>query len=172
MKYEKIVSKTNELVKDADLTESLEYVRDLNKADLLQFTAALLKYSVEKEIKHNKDENLEVKTRKVYETENGQTRVFLNVGKMDDLKMGSLLDLIKETTEIDKDHFNNIEVLQTFTFIDVTNEFVNEFIDKFSGTMIKNRKVRIEISNNKSKSDNKNRGRRNFSKSNNYKSRR
>ncbi|MFI3261010.1 MAG: DEAD/DEAH box helicase [bacterium] len=152
MKYEKIINTANEMVKNADLSESTEYVRDLNKADLLQFTAALLKYSAEKEIRHNTTQDLSVQARKVNETATGQTRIFLNIGKMDGLKMGSLLDLIKDTTDIDKDHFNNIEVLQTFTFIDVTDEHVNDFIDKFTGTDIKGRSVRIEISNNKSKS--------------------
>ncbi len=149
MKYEKLIEKTNELVSVADLSEATAYVRDLNKGDLINFAAALLKYSVDKEIKCDASADLSVKSRNIKNTEAGQTRVFINVGKMDGLKMGSLLDLIKETTKIDKDHFNNIEVLQTFTFIDVTDAYVNEFIDAFSGTDIKGRKVRIEISNNK-----------------------
>ena len=149
MKYENIVTEAKEIVKNDNLDESLEYIRDLNKSDLMNFAAALLKYSVDKEIKSDLKTDFSVEKRKARESVNGQTRVFINVGKMDGLKMGSLLDLIKETTKIDKDHFNNIEVLQSFTFIDVTDAYVNEFIEKFSGIQIKNRTVRIEISNNK-----------------------
>ena len=147
MKYKKIVDEANQTVNNNEFSEAMEYVRDLNKSDLLNFAAALLKNSVDKEMKYDTKKDLRVEPKVNKNTKDGDTRVFINVGKKDGLKMGSLLDLIKEKTNIRKENFNNIEVLETFSFADVNNKVLEDFMDKFNKVSVRGRKVRIEISN-------------------------
>jgi len=149
IKYELLITESNKH-KD-ELENALEYVRDLNKGDLINLAASLLKMTVDKQIGSNfnkeisiKEENSNRGNRYVNE---GFTRVFLTIGNKDNLKKGSLLDYIKKETNMDKDFFKNIEVLSTFTFVDVDDRALDEFAKKIKGKKFNNRIIRIEKAN-------------------------
>ncbi len=129
--------------------EAYEYLRDLNKTDLLNTAAALLKYNVDKSLKSDVTKNLTIEKseRAPRNIDKNKTRVFLTIGKKDRLKSGSLLDFIKEETKMKKDFFTNIEVLEKFTFVDVDSKEVNEFMKRIKGKSFNGRAVRAEISN-------------------------
>ena len=144
IKYELLINEAAKLKESNDYGHAIEYVRDLNKGDLMTLSAALLKMTVEKQIGANLDKDVEYKEEQVKHVKEGYTRVFITIGKKDNLKKGSLLDFIKEETKIDKDNFKNIEVLSTFTFIDVNDKVVEEFSSMIKNKKFNNRVIRIE----------------------------
>ena len=144
-KYLSTIEKANEIIKDNSYQEALEYVRDLNKGDLINLSAALLKYNVNKEIGSDMLKKLEIKDKThVKNIDKDKTRVFLTIGKKDNVKKGSLLDYIKKETNLNKDYFTNIDVLNTYTFIDVDSKVLDKFIDALKGHKWKDRAIRIE----------------------------
>lgn len=140
IKYEILLEEASKI---EDKGSALEYVRDLNKGDLMNLAATLLKMTVEKQIGSNLNKDVEYKE-EVRHVKQGRTRVFVTAGKKDGLKKGSLLDFIKKETNMKKDYFNNIEVLSTFTFIDVDDSAVDEFIKKINCKKFGSRIIRVE----------------------------
>ncbi len=129
--------------------DAYEYLRDMNKNDLLHIAAKLLKHNIDKSIGSNINKEIVINDKRSTprDIDKNKTRVFVNIGRKDNLKKGSLLDFIKDKTKMKKDYFHNIEVLNTFTFIDVDTKFVDEFMKKITGKTFSDRKIRVEISN-------------------------
>ncbi len=143
LKYQQVIDEANAYTKE-DLVDAYNYVRDLSKHDLMNVAAALLKVTVDKQIGHNSRKSVEVKENIYKQLNKGSVRLFVNIGSKDRLKKGSLLDFLKEKTKIDKDNFTNIEILSTFTFVDVNSKVVDEFMRKIQNTKYNDRKVRVE----------------------------
>ena len=143
LKYQNTINRALEVNENE---AALEYVRDLNKADLINLAASLLKITVDKELGSNLDQQVVIRddNDRVRGVREGYTRVFVNIGSKDNVKKGSLLDYIKDETRIDKDHFKNIEVLSTFTFIDITNSQVDTFKSKIQNKKWAGRTIRVE----------------------------
>ncbi|MFI3308038.1 MAG: DEAD/DEAH box helicase [Mycoplasmatota bacterium] len=146
-KYLSIVKEGNEAT---DKEKAMEYLRDFNKADLLNLAAGLLTNAVKLSVGSDISKEINIKDNsngRARGIDKNKTRVFINIGSKDGLKKGSLLDLIKKETKMNKDYFNNIEILSTFSFCDVDTKVVKEFIKKFTNKVYAKRKIRIEISN-------------------------
>ncbi len=142
-KYQKVINIIENTVKENEHEEYIKYVRDMNKDDLMKFSAALLKVMFSKELGSDFKKDLTI-VEKGRHINPKATRVFLTIGKMDNLKKGTLLDFLKDTTKVDKDNFNNIEIMTKFTFMDVNNEVVDKVIKKIYNQKLNNRIIRIE----------------------------
>ena len=148
-KYAKTMAEAYEVIKSKDFEEATEYVRNFNKDELMKIAASLLKLSVDTKIGSDFNKDLTVKEeRGKRRTNSKHTRVFLTIGKLDNLKKGTLLDFMKKETKIDKDSFHNIEILTKFTFLDVENKDVKDFMKKIHNTKLNNRVIRAEIAKN------------------------
>lgn len=155
-KYAKTLAIAGEIIENKKYDEALEYVRDLNKEDLIKLAAALLKESVDDKIGSDFNKDLTIKEERRGDrdrnrsrnTSPNSTRVFLTIGKLDDLKRGTLLDFMKKETGIDKDCFNNIEILTKFTFLDVSTKEVKTFMKKIHNTVLNGRTIRAEVAKN------------------------
>ena len=90
----------------------------------MRVATALHKGSVDEKIgsDFNRDMTIKEKRRKHRFPNDRQVRVFLTIGKLDNLKKGTLLDFMKKETNINKDCFQNIEILTKFTFLDVDRD--------------------------------------------------
>ncbi|MDD4607919.1 MAG: DEAD/DEAH box helicase [Bacilli bacterium] len=142
-KYQNILTSIQETIENKEYEPYIKYVRDMNKDQLMKFSAGLLKTVLEKEIGSDFNKDLKVVEQRARTSANS-TRVFLTIGKMDNLKKGTLLDFLKDTTKVDKDNFNNIEVLTKFTFMDVNNKVVDKVISKVYNKELNGRVIRIE----------------------------
>lgn len=146
-RYNKIIASVNEAIDNKEHEEYVQYVRDMNKDELIKFSAGLLKAAFAKELGSDLNKDMTVAATTSHQSagvSKNSTRVFLTIGKMDNLKKGSLLDFLKAETGIDKDLFNNIEILTKFTFMDVDNSVVDELIRKVYNKKLYDRAVRIE----------------------------
>lgn len=140
IKYELLISEAS---KQDNLDEAIEYVRDLNKGDLMTLAASLLKITVEKQIGSNLNKEIDISEKKK-SVKKGYTRIFITIGKKDNLKKGSLLDFLKKESNLNKDNFQNIQILSTFTFIDINTKVLDEFKRKIKNKKFNNRTIRIE----------------------------
>lgn len=123
---------------------SFSYIRDLSKGDLMNLAATLLRMEVNRDIGSNFDKKIEVVEQRGNSVQKGTTRLFLTIGKKDKINKNSLIDYIKETANIDKKSLRNIEVLESFTFIDVDEEKTDKFIKHINNKKLKDRIIRIE----------------------------
>jgi len=71
--------------------------------------------------------------------------VFINVGKMDGLEKGSLLDLIVDFGEIDKKVIGKIDLKGAYSFFELEKGVVDQVMKNFEGVELRGRKVRLEL---------------------------
>lgn len=143
-KYLKIINDVKEVEENGQYEECIKYIRDMNKDELLKFSASILKLIFNQEIGSDFEKEIIIKQSRSTGGSKNKTRLFLTIGKMDNLKKGSLLDFLKDTTGIRKENFTNIEIMPKFTFIDVDNKEVDKFIKKIYNKRFGNRIIRAE----------------------------
>jgi len=88
------------------------------------------------------DHQAEKRTRR---TSPRDVRMFLGIGKRDNYRPLALISLISETTGINQNEINNLEMLDNFSFVEVPMAKSQAFIDGITNTKIKGRKVFVEI---------------------------
>ena len=149
-KYNKVLTQAHESIQSKEYEEAIEYVRSFNKDELMRVAAALLKVSVDEKIgsDFNRDMTIKEKRGNHRFPNDRQVRVFLTIGKLDNLKKGTLLDFMKKETNINKDCFQNIEILTKFTFLDVDRDVVEKFMKKIHNKKLNNRVIRVEVAKN------------------------
>jgi ATP-dependent RNA helicase DeaD len=76
--------------------------------------------------------------------EPGYTRLFVNVGSVDDFTRGDLLGYICETTQISGKSVGKIDLKGVFSFFEVENAVVDQVYEGFKTAQYNNREVRIE----------------------------
>src|SRR5574344_175188 len=75
------------------------------------------------------------------------TKIFLNAGRKDKIRLKDILGSICANTAIPKDAIGTIDLLDTYSFLKVKNEYVEELLESMKGKLIKGKKVKFEISN-------------------------
>ncbi|NLL69527.1 MAG: DEAD/DEAH box helicase [Epulopiscium sp.] len=78
-------------------------------------------------------------------------RLFLTVGRMDRLTAKQLLEFFNTTAHVNREDVGEIDILEKFTFVDVTENAAKAILKKCAGKKIGRRKVKIEVSNKKRK---------------------
>jgi ATP-dependent RNA helicase DeaD len=79
----------------------------------------------------------------------GFTRLFLNLGKTDDLNPARLIGLINDYTGVRNISIGAIEILKNFSFFEIDSEHTGLVLKSFGKKMYKNRKVSVEIASQK-----------------------
>lgn len=77
----------------------------------------------------------------------GMVRLFVNVGKMDRVSAGDLVGAFTGEANIDSNQIGMIEIYDKYSFVEVSDNSVNDVMDGMSNSRIKGRKVNIEIAN-------------------------
>src|SRR5690606_5628615 len=78
------------------------------------------------------------------ETEAGFTRLFINVGSVDELNRGDLLGFICNSAQISGKSIGKIDLKGVFSFFEVENDVVDKVYAGFKTVEFKGREVRIE----------------------------
>lgn len=88
------------------------------------------------------------------------TRFFINLGKTDNLKPGTLMGLVNEYTGFSDIQIGDIELQRNFSFFEADSEFTDVIMNSFGGKDYKGRTISVEISEGKSKTGSDDRPRR------------
>ena len=78
-------------------------------------------------------------------TSAGYTRLFMNLGSVDDFTRGDMLGFICNNTKISGKSVGKIDLKGVFTFFEVEDAEVNKVIDGFKSVDFQGRDVRIEL---------------------------
>src|SRR5690606_4661117 len=76
----------------------------------------------------------------------GYTRLFINLGSVDDFSRGDMLGLICDAANISGKSVGKIDLKGVFTFFEVQDADVNKVFEGFQGAEYNGRAVRIEVS--------------------------
>jgi ATP-dependent RNA helicase DeaD len=79
----------------------------------------------------------------------GITKLFINLGDMDQLNRNTLKEYISEVSGVDLNSITNVEVKGSFSFIEVKSEVAEIIVGTFKNQRYNNRTVRIESRGNK-----------------------
>ena len=79
--------------------------------------------------------------------ENGNVRLFLNVGRKDKIMVKDIVGCFKAHTALNSDTIGRINLLDNFSFVDVPDDYVDDVMRNVSGKLIKDKKVNVEIAN-------------------------
>ena len=78
----------------------------------------------------------------------GMVKLFLTVGKKDKVKVKDIVGAIASKTSVSGKDLGKIILLDSYSFIEVPSEYVDEVIKTMNNNQIKNRNVKVEIAEN------------------------
>ncbi len=125
----------------AIITEYME-VNDKSPVDI---AAALLHMKLRKN-KVKEIEFAEVSRSAARTGKGDNTRLFITLGKKDNLKRADLKDYITSTVGISKNDIYDVEVLDKFSFVTLNTKVSSKVINALNNTKYNGRRVAIEIS--------------------------
>jgi ATP-dependent RNA helicase DeaD len=140
----------NEEEIDTFLPEVYHELKDLSKEDIIkrfasiEFNRFLEYYRDARDL--NKGEKI-----KTFEGDDEQERyatgdrVFINVGKMDELDKGSLLALICDFGEVSREAIGKIDLKGAYSFFEIDPKFTGQVFKGFEDVEVRGRKVRLEL---------------------------
>lgn len=76
---------------------------------------------------------------------NGFNRMFINVGKLDGIKPTGIMEMINRRLAGPRIDIGRIDLMKSFSFFEIPEEFTEEVIEAFSGYVYKNREVHVEV---------------------------
>ena len=79
------------------------------------------------------------------------TRLFIGLGKKDNLKVYNLTDMIVKSTSLTNANINNVEMHDNFSFVEVPNAAVDEIFNAFSLMKNRGKRIIVEIAKEKEK---------------------
>jgi ATP-dependent RNA helicase DeaD len=148
LKTTMLLEKVKETLKDKSSEKYAQTVESLISDDItsLDVAAALLKmfFDNEKKEQHKED----VFAKKVYENTGargyGMTRLFINIGKKDGVRAGDFVGAIAGETGLGGDVVGNIQILDSFSLVEIPNEHTENVINALSSSNIKGKSVFVE----------------------------
>lgn len=72
------------------------------------------------------------------------SRVFISLGKKDNISPRHLLTLLENSTDLPKGSIKDIDIYDSFSFADVKTEITQDLINAVDGTLFKGKPIRIE----------------------------
>jgi ATP-dependent RNA helicase DeaD len=152
-KITKLFDDAIKLVEQNDLSEETrmieEYLENI-EIGVMDLAAGLVKLNLKDSLLEIKDLVLNDKDfeRKDRRDSNrpDRTRLFMTIGKLDELTRNSLKDYLVESAKIDRSDIHDAEVLDKFSFVTLSNEAAKTVISKLNNTAYGERKLCIEES--------------------------
>ncbi|MCX6150693.1 MAG: DEAD/DEAH box helicase [Ignavibacteriales bacterium] len=78
-------------------------------------------------------------------TDAGFTRFFINLGRTDELRPVTLMDMISEFTGKRNIEIGAIEILQNFSFFEVDSNYADAILKSFENKKLRNRQISVEV---------------------------
>ena len=145
-KSSSILEDVTNTINDSDYSRFIPIAKELSeKFDNIEIIAALIKSKFNSELLENYKSNV------LEAPKSEDIRLFLSVGRRDGITPKSLVNFIKDTARIKATSIGDIDILENFSFVNITPDVKDKVIEKCIGRKLNNRKVNIEIANRKRK---------------------
>ncbi len=159
IRAEKLMSRVDELIAGGELRSMTEIIeKHMEEADCtaLEIAAALLKLSMGESSETIMDEGLDMSEG---EGKSARVRLFVNVGKKDNVRPGDIVGAIAGESGMPGQLIGAIKMYDNYTFVEVPGEYVDEVLLAMKNVKIKGRDVHMERANKGGKSEDRGSGR-------------
>jgi len=141
----------NEEEIDSFLPEVYHELKDLSKEDIIKRFASIEFNRFLEYYRDARDLNKSDRS-KTFESSEGESerytdgdRIFINVGKMDGLEKGNLLELICDFGEVTSAAIGKIDLKGAYSFFEIQKDKTAQVMKSFEGVELRGRKVRLEM---------------------------
>lgn len=139
-KYKNITGRVKETLDTEDYKRFVPLAAELDEEfNLVDVAAALMNILYNKEVSFDYTEN-------DIGADAGFVRLFMTVGRMDRLNPKILLQFFNETARLNKEDVGDIDILEKFSFVDVSERVVDNVMKNCTGKKLCGRKVKLEVS--------------------------
>lgn len=121
-----------------------DYLNNFDEYTLKKLLNQMLLIKLNESIGSDFEVDLSVSKKRNVKVSGDQTRVFLTIGKMDNVEKRDLLNFLEKKSEIKQGHFSNLELMPKFTFVNISNKYVDQVIKKCNNSKLNGRVIRIE----------------------------
>ena len=140
-KYKSIVNRVKDTLNEDEYKRFIPLVTQLDEDySLIDVASALMYMTYSKEISYEYTENSIQSNAGA-----GLTRVFINLGRKDKLNPKTLINFFKETARIKGNELGDIDILEKFSFFDISKEAADQIFKFSEGKRFCGRKVNLEI---------------------------
>ncbi len=143
-----IIENINSLKKD-DYSNSIfnEYLDTLDITEIKNILNTLLLERLNKSFGSNFDIDVNVSKDKKKQKRDFQnsTRLFLTIGKLDNIEKRSFLSFLEKKANIKEGSFSGIEIMPKFTFVNIENKYLDVILKACNNIKYNNRLIRIEV---------------------------
>lgn len=149
VKAEKILDRVHDIIESGDLEKMVEVIENrVNEEDYtsIEMAAAFLKIMMG-------DNNDAETLKKDYEdfgdtgAEAGMVRLFINLGKKNNVRPGDILGAIAGETGMPGKLIGSIDLYDKYTFVEVPREYAEAVLDSMKNVRIKGKTINIEPAN-------------------------
>jgi len=105
--------------------------------------------------KYSDEKSGESKRGNSRKSEEGYTRLFINIGKMDGLTPNQLIDIIKSNVTNRKVKIGKIDLIKTFSFFEVESPYASDVINSLKGIEFGSRRISVEEASDKPAGENR-----------------
>ena len=142
------MEKIKEVMEEGDLSPYIASIERLAEEDYasIDIAAALLKMAIGGKAREAQPEE------KDFENtggEPGMVRLFINIGRNQNIKPGDIVGGIAGETGIPGKLIGSIDIYDKYTFVEVPREYANDVIKTMKDNQIKGKKINIEPANSK-----------------------
>lgn len=145
---EVLIEKLDEIKLIRNDFESLnEYINSLTNDEKDNLILHFIQKELMKNIRSDFNIDLEPSKKKRLEKRllGDSTRVFLTIGKIDNINKKELLDFIEKRANVKSGTCTGVEILTKFTFMNIKNSEYNKVFKAINNTRYKKRVIRVEI---------------------------
>ena len=145
-KSSSILEDVTTIISDSDHEKFIPIAKELSeKFDNIEIIAALIKSKFNSDLLENYTSNV------LEAPKSEDIRLFLSVGRRDGITPKSLVSFIQDTANVRASSIGDIDILENFSFVNITPDIKDKVIEKCIGRKLNKRKVNIEIANRKRK---------------------
>jgi ATP-dependent RNA helicase DeaD len=142
-KYKNIAERVKETLEGEDYKRFVPMATDLDdEYNLVDVAAALMHMVYSKEISYDYTENS-------IGAVSEHVRLFFSIGRIDNVTPKMLLQFLSDNAKIGKEDIGDIDILEKFTFANVSEHAVNNILKYCSGRRLGGRRVNIEVAKSK-----------------------
>ena len=152
VKAEKILDRINGVIEKEDLSKMIALIESkANEADYttLDMAAAFLKIAMGDDMDSAEESKAKYDDFGDTGAEDGMVRLFVNLGKKQNIRPGDILGAIAGETGMPGKLIGSIDMFDKYTFVEVPREYASEVIQVMKEAKIKGKSVNIEPANRK-----------------------
>jgi ATP-dependent RNA helicase DeaD len=155
-----MLDKVKEVLKEKDLEKYSQMIESLISDEItsLDVAAALLKmtFACEKKAQQQQADIFANTVDRYTDTgarERSMVRLFINIGKKDNVRAGDFVGAIAGEARIDANMIGNIKILDSFSFVEVPSEQTDAVINALHSSNIKGKRVFVALAKSRSSPD-------------------